>query len=160
MSAAASRKRLRARALTRNSRPRSSTTNCGTVPTSKLRTRSDVSRGSLPVSAAMPPRGGIARGESGMRSPITERDLVNTRRRRSIGVNIVACASIVSARPRKRNPPSLSAKWKRARIFACVGPSKYISVLRQASRSTREIGASFTRSLRPKITQRRRSFRK
>src|SRR5689334_23347864 len=34
----------------------------------------------------------------------------------------------------------------------------YISVLRQASRSTREIGASFTRSLRPKITARRRSL--
>ena len=46
-----------------------------------------------------------------------------------------------------------------ARIRACVSALKYMSVLRQTSRSMREIGASWTRSLRPKITARRRSLR-
>ena len=68
--------------------------------------------------------------------------------------------SSISALPRNSTPPSASAKWNRARIRACVSALKYISVLRQISRSIREIGASWTRSLRPKITERRRSLRK
>ena len=54
----------------------------------------------------------------------------------------------------------MSAKWKRVRMRACVSVSKYMSVLRQTIRSTREIGASWIRSLRPKMTVRRSSFRK
>ena len=50
-------------------------------------------------------------------------------------------------------------KCKRPSTFRCVSPLRYIRVLRQDNRSTREIGASFTRSLRPKMTARRRSLR-
>ena len=52
-----------------------------------------------------------------------------------------------------------SAKWKRLRIRAWVSALKYISVLRQIRMSRREIGASWIRLLRPKMTVRRRSLR-
>jgi hypothetical protein len=45
------------------------------------------------------------------------------------------------------------------RIRACVSAVKYMSVLRHTSRSSREIGASSTRLLVPKIRVRRRSLR-
>ena len=41
----------------------------------------------------------------------------------------------------------------------CASAPKYMSVLRETSRSTREIGGSCRRSLRPKMTARRRSLR-
>jgi hypothetical protein len=46
------------------------------------------------------------------------------------------------------------------RIRACASALKYISVLRHKSRSMREIGASYIKLWRPKITQRRASLRK
>ena len=48
-------------------------------------------------------------------------------------------------------------KWVRMRD--CVSGVKYMSELREMSRFIREIGASCTRSLRPKITDLRRSPR-
>ena len=48
---------------------------------------------------------------------------------------------------------------RRPNTFRCVSGFMYISVLRHTSRSTREMGASLTKSLRPKITARRRSLR-
>ena len=46
---------------------------------------------------------------------------------------------------------------EQARVtYACVSAVRYISVLRQATRSTREIGGSLVRSRRPKTTVRRR----
>ena len=62
--------------------------------------------------------------------------------------------------PRKRNPRSCSAKWNRSRMRAWVSELRYIRVLRQVKRSIREIGASWIRSWRPKITERRRSLLK
>ncbi len=82
------------------------------------------------------------------------------RRLRSIGTNIAPWLSSISALPRNSTPGSASAKWNRWRIRAWVSALKYMSVLRHTSRSMREIGASCTRSLRPKITERRRSLRK
>lgn len=55
-------------------------------------------------------------------------------------------------------PGSESAKSKRPYLLRCVSAFMYIKVLRYTSRSTREIGASLTRSLWPKITPRRRSL--
>jgi hypothetical protein len=66
----------------------------------------------------------------------------------------------ISDLPRKRKPASVRAKLKRPRIWAWTWGVKYMRAFRDTSRSTREIGASCTRSLRPKMTERRRSARK
>ena len=60
-------------------------------------------------------------------------------------------------------PEDEIALWDEGRSEArsgscvCASALKYISALRHSSRSTREIGASCTRSWRPKMTVRRRS---
>ena len=81
------------------------------------------------------------------------------RRLSSIGSKSRPCDSSISALPRKSTPFGTSAKWNRERILDWVSALKYINVFRQASRSILEIGASWTRSLRPKMTDRRRSLR-
>ena len=86
--------------------------------------------------------------------------LRNTRPFVLTGVNTSARVISISALPRKRYPRWFSEKWKWRRIRVWVSALKYMSVFRQISRSMREIGASCTRSLRPKITVRRRSVRK
>ncbi|GAA2906583.1 hypothetical protein GCM10020220_114860 [Nonomuraea rubra] len=90
----------------------------------------------------------------------TDLIFLNRRIRRSTGSNLSLWLSSISALPRNRNPGSDSAKWKRRTMLSCISVLKYISVLRASSRSTREIGASWVRSLRPKMSWRRRSRRK
>ena len=47
---------------------------------------------------------------------------------------------------------------RRLSVNSCAAASKYMSVLRQTRTSTREMGASCTMSLRPKMTERRSSL--
>ena len=106
--------------------------------------------------------GGLARSVAmtRTRSRIVGRTtLWKIRRLMSVGRNRSACVMSISDLPSTSMPSSSSAKWNRRRIRDCVSALKYMSVLRQTSRSIREIGASCTRSLRPKITARRRSRR-
>src|SRR5215813_8619081 len=67
--------------------------------------------------------------------------LLKIRDLRSNGAKRLLWVSNNSARPRKRYPFSLSAKWKRARMRACVSELKYMMVLRLISKSSFEIGA-------------------
>jgi hypothetical protein len=76
---------------------------------------------------------------------------------RSIGSKVALLLMSISALPRNSSPSGFRAKPSRETIRAWLSALKYISALRQVSRSMREIGASCSRSLRPKITLRRRS---
>jgi CRP/FNR family transcriptional regulator, cyclic AMP receptor protein len=87
-------------------------------------------------------------------------DLRKMRRPRSTGVNKAECVMSISDLPSMRMPSLSNAKWRRRRTCDCVSAVKYISVLRHTRKSIREIGASWTKSLRPKMTHRRRSLRK
>ncbi len=94
------------------------------------------------------------------REPIVVRGcLTKIRFLRSAAANRSRWETIISDLPSTSTPLSLRAKWKWRRMRDCVSALKYISVFRQISTSSREIGASWTRLLRPKITVRRRSLR-
>ncbi len=147
-------KRLRARSLASASWPLPSTTTCAIGQASNASSRTRTCPARWLTASSLPAR---AISSSRSRRPPRE-TLAKIRRFRSIGTNVLLYARSVSALPRNRKPLSFSAKWNRSMIRPCVSVLKYISVLRQASRSIREIGASWIRSCRPKITERRRSF--
>lgn len=83
--------------------------------------------------------------------------LAKNRRLRSIGSNVAVWLSSISALPRNSTPWVRSAKPSRETTRDWVSALRYIRVLRHSRMSMREIGASWVRSLRPKITLRRRS---
>jgi hypothetical protein len=84
--------------------------------------------------------------------------LRNIRRPKSTEVNRSEWASSISALPSSSKPPSRTAKLKRASTRDWVSELRYIRVLRHTSRSIREMGASRSRSWRPKMTERRSSL--
>jgi hypothetical protein len=134
--------------------PLRSTTICAPLPRSNA-----VSRSMSPASGAWPLDISLAMTRT--RSRIVARTTFwKMRRLMSAGRKSSACVMSISDFPSSSTPSSSSAKWNRRRMRACVSALKYMSVLRHTSRSMREIGASCTRSLRPKITARRRSRRK
>ena len=65
---------------------------------------------------------------------------VNTRYFRWTGTNRLVLVASASDRPRSKNPVSRSAKCKLARMRCWASSVKYMSVLRHARRSIREIG--------------------
>ncbi len=130
--------------------PVAPTTTCAAGAESKARSRTTALTGGSGVVAA----GGDDRSGVFVRGTRT-----NRRRLTSLTANSSECVISISDLPSSRVPHSFRAKLRRLRIRACVSALKYMSVLRHVSRSMREIGASCTRSLRPKITARRRSLR-
>jgi hypothetical protein len=137
------------------SRPSVSRTTCAAGEDSQACWRSAVgpSSGSTELQGGTPLR--ALRSADGR----TSRRL-NSRLDRSTGANWAECDSRSSALPRNSTPCGSSAKCNRSSTRCCVWALKYMRVLRHRSRSTCEMGASWTRSLRPKITDRRRSLRK
>ena len=131
-------KSVRARSLAMTTLPSASTTSWATGLDSMAAASAQLVAGRLAAVCQSP----CPAREAGLGRGPREAPSGEIRRFRSTGTKVCPWAIRVSARPRKRNPPSFRAKWKRARIRAWVSALKYIRVLRQTSRSTREIGAS------------------
>ena len=96
----------------------------------------------LRVPSRVAPRASSTPASRRRGSRLRRRLLAKNRGFRSTGANRSACVEQRLRPAQEQQPPSSRAKWKRSRIRACASALKYISVLRQASRSSREIGAS------------------